>query len=534
MFPTGIADLHLDRRAFLKGALSAGLIIPGLPLARAEPGRVRFKTYPFTLGIASGDPASDGFVIWTRLAPEPLRGHGGMPPDPVEVSWEIASDAEMKGIVRTGTAIARIETAHSVHVEVDGLEPGRPYFYRFRAGDVDSPIGRAKAFAAAGSDVSELKFASAGCQSWEDGFYTVWRHIAEEQFDFVFHYGDYIYEYARRSSDKSDRPIARAMPADFLLCVNLVDYRRRYGLYKSDPDLQAAHASCAFLSSFDDHEIANNWAGESDPRNTPPEAFLFRRAAAFQAWYEHMPVRRAVLPRGPDMLAYRSFRFGKLANLAVLDTRQFRSRQPCGDRIKPSCDEARDPARTMMGQIQENWLAGSLHSAEATWQILAQQVLFAPMDWRSFPWAKTTETAGNMDGWDGYVAGRDRVLAMLGEARAANCVVLTGDAHIGLALEIKEKSQQPDSRCVGVEFLATSISSGGDGSALLQNDAALRADNPHLKFAGNERGYNRHILNSKQWQADFRVVERISTAGEPVITRKSLVVEAGNPGLVDA
>jgi alkaline phosphatase D len=529
-----IADMLFDRRALIKGALGAGLAISGLPLIGSTPVRAQFKAYPFSLGVASGEPAADGFVIWTRLAPEPLHARGGMPIAPVEVSWEIAADAEMKRTVRTGSAIARVETAHSLHVEVDGLEPGRAYFYRFRAGDVDSPIGHVRTLPQPGADVVELKFAAAGCQSWEDGFYTAWRRIAEEDLDFVFHYGDYIYEYARRLPDQADRPIARPMPDSFPYCINVIDYRRRYALYKSDPDLQAAHASCAFLSSFDDHELANNWAGESDPRNTPPEAFLFRRAAAFQAWYEHMPVRRMMLPRGPDMLAYRNFRFGNLANLAVLDTRQFRSKQPCGDGIKANCQEAKDLTRTMMGDVQESWLAQSLRSGNATWQVLAQQVLFSQMDWRSFPWAKTTEAgAGNMDAWDGSAAGRERILSLFREAQAPNTVVLSGDAHMGLALEIKEDWKQPGSRCLGVEFLATSISSGGDGGASFANDAALHADNPHLKFASNERGYNRHVVTPKRWQADFRVVERVSAADAPVITRKSFVVEAGRPGLLD-
>jgi alkaline phosphatase D len=535
MAPEKISELRLDRRAFIKGALAAGLTIPGLPLIGGSPARAEFKDYPFSLGVASGEPAPDGFVIWTRIAPDPLHPRGGMTIAPVEVTWRIAADAEMKRTIQTGSAIARVEVGHSVHVEIEGLEPGRDYFYRFEAGGVDSPTGRVRTLPKPGADVAELKFAAAGCQSWEDGLYTAWRRIAEESLDFVFHYGDYIYEHGRSAESRHDRPLARNMSEGFPVCINLIDYRRRYALYKTDPDLQAAHASCAFLSSFDDHEVTNNWAGDSDPRNTPPEAFLFRRAAAFQAWYEHMPVRRRLLPRGPDLLAYRNFPFGNLANLAVLDTRQYRSKQPCGDGIKANCKEADEPGRSMMGEAQERWLAGALRESKATWQVLAQQVLFSHMDWRSFPWSKTDERdAGYMDGWDGSTAGRKRVLDMLRHTQIANTAVLTGDAHMGLALEIKEDWREPGSRCVGVEFLSTSITSGGDGGEKLGNDAALRADNPHLKFAGNERGYNRHIVTPKRWQSDFRVVERVSTAGAPAVTRKSFVVEAGRPGLADA
>jgi alkaline phosphatase D len=422
-----------------------------------------------------------------------------------------------------------------VHVEVAGLEPARDYFYRFRAGDAESPVGRARTLPAPGADVAQLRFANAGCQGWEGGFYTAWRRIAEENFDFVFHYGDYIYEYGRYTLDRNNRPVARAMPEGFgSSCINLLDYRRRYSLYKSDPDLQAAHASCVFLPSFDDHEVTDNWAADTDPKNTPAAAFLFRRAAAFQAWYEHMPVRRTLLPRGPDLLAYRPFSFGNLMDMAVLDTRQFRSKQPCGDGFKANCKEADEPSRSMTGEPQERWLAERLRSTQATWQVLAQQVLFAPMDWHSFSWAGTQDAdAGDMDGWDGATAARNRVLDMFRAMPAANPVVLTGDAHMALALELKDNPKDPNSRCLGVEFLATSISSGGDGGEALSNKDALHAQNPHLKFSGNERGYTRHTVTPKLWQADHRAVEKISTPGAPVVTRKSLVVEAGRPGLVD-
>jgi alkaline phosphatase D len=321
------------------------------------------------------------------------------------------------------------------------------------------------------------------------------------------------------------------MPEGFFTCINLLDYRRRYALYKTDPDLQAAHASCAFLPSFDDHEVSNNWAADVD-RFAGPEAFLFRRAGAFQAWYEHMPVRRRSLPRGPDVLAYRHLPFGTLADVAVLDTRQYRSKQPCGDGIKPGCAEADEPTRTMLGEAQERWLADLLRSSSGTWQVLAQQVLFSAFDWRSYPWSRTGEArAGNMDAWDGAHAGRERVLGVLRQRSSSNPVVLTGDVHRAIALEVKDDWREPGSRTLGVEFVSTSISSGGDGTATPANQDALHADNPHMKFVGEERGYTRHTVTPKQWTADFRVVEHVTTQGAPVVTRKSFVVEAGKPGL---
>lgn len=523
----------LDRRDLLARAGQAGLFVAGL--ARPAPAQARLTAYPFSLGVASGDPAPDGFVLWTRLAPEPLDATGGMPTTPVELRWDVAADDGFRRIVRSGTAVAVPELAHAVHVEVDGLAPGREYFYRFRAGGIDSPVGRARTLPAPSEAVASLRFITAGCQRWEQGLYTAWRHIAEEDAAFVFHYGDYIYEYGRVTAERNGRPVVRAMPEGFGPCRTLADYRRRYGLYKTDPDLQAAHASCPFLPSFDDHEVVNNWAGNSGARGNAPEGFLLRRAAAFQAWYEHMPVRRRSLPRGPDLVAYRDFRFGRLATMAVLDTRSFRSPQPCGDGIRVGCTEAAELSRTMLGDVQERWLGALLRQGGVTWQIIAQQVLFSAMDWRSFIRSTTQERhAGDMDKWDGATAARNRVLSMLQQVDRPNPVVLTGDAHIGLALDLHRDGRDPDSPRIGVEFLATSISSGGDGRALLRNDAALRSDNPHVRFAGNERGYTRHLVTPRRWQADFRIVPKVSVAGSAVVTRKSLAVEAGKPGLVDA
>lgn len=526
--------LGLDRRSLLKGACSAGLLVSGAPLVTTAFAQAPFKSNPFTLGVASGDPAPDGFVIWTRLAPEPLQPRGGMLVPPVDVAWEIATDPAMKQVIQSGTAVARIELAHSVHVEIADLGAGRDYFYRFRAGDAESPIGRARTIPHPGAEVAQIRFGVAGCQAWEFGYYSAWRAIAAESFDFVFHYGDYIYEYSTVAADRTGRPFPRVMPKNFYTCFTLPEYRLRYSLYKSDPDLQAAHASCPFLPSFDDHEVMDNWAADFDKRNSPPEAFLFRRAAAFQAWYEHMPVRRAQLPRGPDLLAYRRFQFGNLASLSVLDTRQYRSRQACDDGFK-ACAEAADAGRTMLGAPQEQWLAQGLRSSTTTWQVLAQQVLFSQLDWRSHPWLPASDQPlMNMDAWDGASAARDRVMQSLKQANVRNAVVLTGDMHRGVALELKENWRNPESACVGVEFLATSISSGGDGVAIIENADALHANNPHLKFISDQRGYNRHTVTAERWQADYRVVDHISTPDAAVSTAKSYVTEPGRPGLVDA
>ncbi len=532
MPPDSFDPFAFDRRTVLRGALGAGLI--GIvPASAGAAAPASFSTDPFTLGIASGDPAPDGFVLWTRLAPEPLKARGGMSAQPVEVTVEIADDPAMTRILRSERTTAYLELAHSVHVEVEGLAPGRDYFYRFRAGGADSPIGRARTLPAPDATLPQLRFASAGCQRWEGGYYAAWRAIAEEQLDFVFHYGDYIYEYGYAATDKNDAPWPRTMPKDFPACYTLTDYRRRYALYKSDPDLKAAHAACPFVISFDDHEIANNWASDSDPEQTPPEAFLFRRAMALQAWYEHMPVRRAQRPRGPDVQAYRGFRFGKLADIAVLDTRQYRSRQPCGDGFLAGCTEADAPDRTMLGAAQEQWLATRLKQGDATWRVLAQQVLFAPFDWRGFPKIEDKgEPVFDVDTWNGATAARDRLIAMLDEAKVTNAVVLSGDLHRSLALELHRDARNPNSPCVGVEFLSTSISSVGGAPP---DDAAMdtmHRNNPQLKFFSDQRGYTRHTVTPQQWLADFRAIDSIAVPGHPATTIRSLVVEAGRPGLI--
>jgi len=357
----------LSRRQLVAG-LAAGAATAG------HIGGVRAAAYPFSLGVASGDPAPDGFIIWTRLAPDPFNG-GGMPANPVDVTWEVAADEGFRTVVGYGAAPALPQSAHTIHVELGGLEPQRDYFYRFTALGARSPVGRARTLPAAGAAVAAFSFASIGCQRWEHGYYTAFRDVADRALDAIFHYGDYIYEFAHQRADRGVN--VREMPLDFAECTTLADYRNRYALYKSDPDLQAAHHSAPFIMSFDDHEVDNDWAGDHSAWGydiVPAADFLRRRAAAFQAWYEHMPVRAALIPRGSDIAMYRRFDIGALARLCVLDTRQYRSPQPCGAGWA-ICDEAGDPARTMLGSAQEDWLQRELRASRAPWNVLAQQVI---------------------------------------------------------------------------------------------------------------------------------------------------------------
>ena len=272
----------VSRRAFLGGLAVCGIAPARLAGALAPRRDVRFRTSPFTLGVASGDPTAEGVVLWTRLAPDPLTG-GGMPPVDVEVSWLIAADDRLRKVVRRGQTVASPEWAHSVHVEAEGLDPARWYWYQFRAGDQLSPIGRTRTLPREGAATSRLRFAFVSCQNYEIGYFTAYRHAAAEDLDVIFHLGDYIYE----GAGSPGRPRSHAGPE----LITLDDYRTRYAVYKTDADLQAAHAAFPWIVTWDDHEVQNNYAGAVSQDNDPPEVFLTRRAAAYQAYYEHMPLR---------------------------------------------------------------------------------------------------------------------------------------------------------------------------------------------------------------------------------------------------
>lgn len=520
--------LSTDRRDFLKAlGLGAAFFLSESVVSQRVWAKPVFKADPFSLGVASGDPAADGFVLWTKLAPEPLKNGGGMPAAAVEVTWELAADEAFARPLRSGKALAKQQFGHSVHVEVGGLEAGREYFYRFEAGGVRSPVGRTKTFPAAGS-MAPIRFASAGCQRYEDGLFTAWRRIAEDRLDFVTHYGDYIYEYKalKRGGDRKV-DIVRDMPGTPKKCITLADFRNRYAIYKLDPDLKAAHASTPFIVSFDDHEVENNWAGyTSEYEGVTRQLFALRRAAAFQAWYEHMPLRAAQTPKGPDILAYRRLAIGGLIQLDVLDTRQYRDPPPCDSGWKV-CPEAKAAKRTMLGQQQESWLNAGFRDSRARWNLLGQQVPVGRFDRNPDP--AITET--HMDKWDGAEAARLRLFEAVQGAKLANLVVLTGDVHHNRAVELRADFDAPASKNVGVEFVATSISSNGNGVDQPKTVPGLMSANPHLKFFNSQRGYVRHQVTATRWQADYQVLDKVSAPGGVATTRASFVVEAGKPEL---
>ncbi len=513
---------RLSRRRLLKftGALGVAAIFPvGSRAAKLAP--VRFERYPFSLGVASGDPSADGAVIWTRLAPSPLDG-GGMPTNLIEVGFEVAEDERFGAVVQAGSALARPELGHAVHVELRGLKPARHYWYRFHAGGVVSPVGRTKTAPGTGDKVDRLYFGSCGCSNYEAGYFTAYRHMAEEAFDFIYHCGDYIYESGAGGRQEPDwvRQHLGGEP------YTLVDYRNRYALYKSDPDLMAAHASAPFIVSWDDHEVDNDWASGFDQDGTPPEIFLFRRAAAYQAYYEHMPLRRRSLPTPVHLQLYRQLSFGQLLNLNVLDTRQYRSKQVCHGGYLKSCPDRFDPYRSLLGIEQEAWLFERLGESKTSWNVIAQQVPMFSLDQAAAGMGRY-----HMDKWDGYDATRKRLFKTLEERRTANPVILSGDVHTHWAADLKAMPDDPASATIGAELTASSITSGGDGSAELDFWPVIKADNPQIHYHSNRRGYIASELTPSCWSASFKTLDSVTRTNQPVKNAKIAVVELGRNGV---
>ncbi|WP_025290854.1 alkaline phosphatase D family protein [Sphingomonas sanxanigenens] len=505
----------LDRRA-LVGA-SIGLLGACSTLS-GRAGAMRRD--PFTLGVASGDPAPDGFVIWTRLAPDPLAPAGGMAPAPAAGAGGGAADPAFRRIVQSGEALAMPQEAHSLHVELAGLSPQRPYWYRFQAGGSVSDVGCARTLPAPGALVDRLHIASVGCHDYESGFFTAFGHLAREPLlDAVFHYGDYIYEFGRRA-----RNPLRIHAGDET--VTLEDYRRRYAQYKADPDLRAAHARAAFICSFDDHEVDDNWAAEWGKDGGATAAFAARKAAALQAWYEHMPVRRALRP-GSGTRYFRRFDFGALMRMHVLDTRSCRSNQLCearGDDLV--CEERDDPARTMLGAPQEAWLAEGM-DREPGWHFIAQQVLMLPFDVRA---DGADAAVRSTDNWNGYPAARRRMAALIADRQLTNVVIGSGDMHQHLAGYLPTDLDDPLSPPLASEFLATSITSGGTGSPRQPHQLHTLDHNPHVKLLNNQRGYQLYRVDARHWWADMKVLDQVDRPRGRLANLATYVVEQGRPG----
>jgi len=456
-------------------------------------------------------------VLWTRLAPDPLEG-GGMAAEDAPVEWQVAVDEGFGNVVASGEAAAPYALAHSVHVEVSGLQPHRWYFYRFRAGGEISPVGRFRTTPAATAMADHLRFAFASCQHYESGLYTAYEHMAREDLDLVAHLGDYIYEGpatpGRIRSHIGDEIVTRE------------DYRNRYALYKSDPYLQQAHAAFPWIVTWDDHEVDNNYADRiSEKEGVSTDDFLTRRAHAYQAYYEHMPIGAATRPSGADMQLYRGTDYGRLASFHVLDTRQYRSDQACGDRTKSPCDGVFGTDRTLLGVEQERWLSSRLDRSEVVWDVLAQQIMVGRVDR-----VAGEEIGWSMDQWSGYDAARKRFVERLAQPDVPNPIVLTGDIHSNWVNDIQVDFDREKDPIVATEFVGTSISSSGDGRRDTEYAESVQRENPFVRFFNRERGYVSCTVTPESWTSDYQVVEYVSRPGAPLVTRASFVVEEGRPG----
>ncbi|HKS06877.1 MAG TPA: alkaline phosphatase D family protein [Gemmatimonadaceae bacterium] len=511
----------MDRRAFINdlarySALAA--TTPNIWRLRWHP---NFADDPFQLGVASGDPTPSGAVLWTRLAPQPADERGGMGDQRVVVRWEVAEDQSFTRITKSGRATATPEIAHSIHVDVDGLRPDSWYFYRFIAGDAVSDTGRLRTTPPDGAE-SPLRFAFASCQHYEQGLYTSIEHLAAEDIELGVHLGDYIYE--RGPSANAVRKHVGVAEVN-----SISDYRLRYGQYKSDPALRAMHARCPWVVIWDDHEVDNNYATLINEDTTMTlDTMRARRAAGYQAWWEHMPVRVSRARNWLDLKIYRSTNWGRLARFWAVDDRQYRSDQACGDGSKAiPCGDWDSPKRAMLGSTQEKWLVDGLGRSNSRWQVLAQQVVFAPPD--------EQPKAGDrvdMDKWSGYPAERDRILAAIAERARNRTVILTGDIHNNWVYDVRRGFDATDRPIVAAEFVGTSLSSGGDGADTIAriNDAYL-ASHPSLKWANNRRGYVVCELNRDEWVAKYRTVDYVSRPGALVKTAAAWRTEHGRPGV---
>ncbi len=514
---------RLDRRALLQMFGGAAVLAAGGPVL----GQTVFSDFPFSLGVAAGDPTADGFVIWTRLAPSPLEIGGGMPMASVPVNWEVASDEGFRSKVAEGVEPARPELGHSVHVEVAGLQPGRPYWYRFNVGRERSGVGVARTTVQPGAALARVRLAAAGCQHYEAGLFTAYRHLAaEDDLDFVFHYGDYLYEGRGQAASRSREGVTTQNARRYLgqELYSLDDYRRRYAQTKTDLDLQAAHAVAPWFCTFDDHEVDNNWVQDIEQDDAPRDVFALRRNMAWQAWWENMPVRRATLPTGGRIAMYRRARYGDLMDAHFLDTRQYRTDQPCDDGFKVRCAGVDAPNAQVLGAEQERWVDEGLRARGTRWNLLAQQVMVTALDRRRSQDTQA-EPVLNMDSWAGYAAPRRRLLERA--ARNGSTVILTGDEHQNFANEATDQ----DGRIGATEFVATSITSGGDGRDMRAGTEAMMGRNPNCKLINDQRGYVLCDVTPERWRTDFRVVDRVSTPGGAVSTRASFAVQPGRPGL---
>jgi len=524
------------RRVWLRtttglAAMAATGALPGAVTAQATRPRPPGSD-PFVLGVASGDPRPDGFVLWTRLDPTPLPEHPGdriNPSSDIEITYEIAADPELRRIVQRGKAIAEARHGHSVHLAVAGLDAQRPYWYRFGHDGFASRIGHARTLPRPDEAVGVLRAGFVSCANFEHGYFSAYRHLADERPDIVVLLGDYLYEYIDRSPNKLRHHSDNQEP------VTLQDWRRRYAQYRLDPDLQRMHADCTVLATWDDHEVQNNYANLWSNYGIAEAEFAPRRQAAYQAFYEFMPIhpQRWQAARG-EMRLYDHYRFGLLAGINLLDTRQYRSLPRCTAallRRQPELPcrngDSLGQMQSMLGVAQENWLSAQLAQDNPRWNLFAQGVVMAQTR-RPAP-AGTLGSLSN-DSWDGFPASRARFFEQLSARRVSNPLVLSGDIHAFCAADLKRDFDAAGSPVIASEFSCGSIASHGPGASRTQR---TRADNPHLHHLdGAQRGYTLLEIRPDRVRCQFRVVDDAKRRDTRVSTQASWVIENGRAGVL--
>lgn len=502
--------MMIGRRRLLRyaSALAATRFL-GAAAQAGVPARSAMQFDPFTLGVASGEPTSDGFVLWTRAA--------GFEHD-VVLGYEVAEDEGFRRIVRRGQVRALATRGGAVHQEISGLRPGSHYFFRFHIGDAVSRLGKTRTIP---QEPERLRLALASCQHWEQGWFTGYADMLSQDVDLVAHVGDYIYEKSFGAGPNVRRfgsPDPRTLD----------EYRERHALYKTDSNLAAAHANVPFVVTWDDHEVENDYAGQSGVESDDPIAFVHRRAAAYQAYFEHMPLRPGALRPDGELRLYRRSNWGKLATIHMLDTRQYRTLQPCssighrGGQIVQDCSAVASPDATMLGAVQEHWLERGLAADNARWSLVTQQTLFS----RLFLPAGTS--AAYSDIWDGYSANRLRLTKALGAPDIRNAVILGGDVHSFWGNDVKENFDDPTSRVVASEIVTSCLASRNGPEALFGPAPAL---NPHVRFLDNRHaGYVLLDIDSERINADFRAVDDLADPKSVSRSLKALDIADGRPG----
>lgn len=503
----------MNRRGFL---IRAVLGLGAAPLAARLAYASELSTNPFTLGIASGDVTDDSVVLWTRLAPEPLAGDGGMPLANVPVRWELATDPGMTRVIRRGEVFATPELAHSVHVDIDGLEPGTAYWYHFVAAPYRTVTGRTKTLPLGDSDPVSARFVVAACQNYTHGHFAAFDRMVEDDPDFVIHLGDYIYDTSYgetfRLHETEKRP------------VSVTDFRRRHALYKTDVQLQHAHAQIPFFPVIDNHDATE----DADP------ATLAQRAAAYQAWYEHMPVRGygGIGENHFDM--HRRIVLGNLTQISLLDGRQFRDdREVCNNNDYPDygfgnyrerCERVFDERRTLLGDDQERWLTDNLASCASTWNVMASPGPFLP-----FRYAHDGKDLRYIGAWDIYPANRERVAAALLGNRDSHPVILSGDVHSFWALDGRETPDE-DERFPVTEFVTSSISANWP-EPLAKRVTENLEHNPQVSFyEPDRRGYLLNDVSPSEWKVTMRALRDVEDPASPAFDLATFSVDAGKPG----